>query len=544
MKAIVPGLEKDAKTKAPSEGNGKRLKKIISILLKQEITKGLTPEKLRLIIEDMGPTFVKIGQVMSMRQDILPIEYCKELEKLRSQVKPMPYEVVWSVLEEEYEQPVMAMFQEFYREPLGSASIAQVHGAVLKDGSKVVVKVQRPGIYNIMAQDIALMHKATTILNIASGMGNVLDFKMILDEIWKTAQEEMDFLNEAENAHRFYELNHDIHYVSCPLIYDEYTTSRVLVMEAIEGIEIIQKDALIAAGYDLKEIGKKLAENYVKQIIDDGFFQADPHPGNIFVRNGQIVWIDLGMMGMLTKRDMDLFRRSIKAVATGDVEGLKAVILLLHGMHKGQKINHSQLYEAIDSMLQEYGTEDLSNINIGKVMERMLQIASENHLAMPSGVSMLTRGVITLEGVLVEISPEINIVTIMNNHMAGQALEDFELIKFMKINSQQFINSGQKAVEIPGQMSDFFNLVNKGQVKVNLELIGSEEPLAEIDKMVNKIVICIITAALLIGSSFIATTDMTPQLMGIPALGAIGYFAAIVLGGGLLISILKKRRRL
>jgi len=536
------GLKKDAKTEAPSDGNGKRLKKIISILVKQEITKGLTPEKLRLIIEDMGPTFVKIGQVMSMRQDILPIDYCKELEKLRSQVKPMPYEAVVSVLEAEYNQPVTEIFKEFYQEPLGSASIAQVHEAVLKDGSKVVVKVQRPGIYNIMAQDIALMNKATTILNIASGMGNVLDFKMILNEIWKTAQEEMDFLNEAKNAHHFYELNRDIHYVTCPLIYDEYTTSKVLVMENIEGFEIIKKDALAAAGYDLKEIGKKLAENYVKQIIDDGFFQADPHPGNIFIRNGKIVWLDLGMMGTLTKRDMDLFRQSIKAIATGDVEGLKAVILR-YSVHKGPKINHSQLYEAIDSMLQEYGTQDLSDINIGTVMEKMLQIASENHLAMPSGVSMLTRGIITLEGVMVEISPEINIVTIMTNHMAGQALEDFELMKYIKKNGQYFINSAHKAIEIPGQLCDFLNLANKGQIKVNLELTGSEEPLAEIDKMVNKIVICIITAALLIGSSFIATTDMNPKFMGIPALGTIGYFVAIILGGGLLISILKKKRR-
>lgn len=541
MKLINLGFNKDAKIKAPLEGNGKRLKKIISILVKQEITKGLTPEKLRLIIEDMGPTFVKIGQVMSMRQDILPIDYCKELKKLRSQVKPMPYEAVVSVLEAEYNQPMMEIFQEFHQEPLGSASIAQVHGAVLKDRSKVVVKVQRPGIYNIMAQDIALMNRATSILNIASGMGNVLDFKMILEEIWKTAQEEMNFLNEAENAHHFYELNRDIQYVTCPLIYDQYTTSKVLVMEAIEGIEIIEKDALVAAGYDLKELGKKLAENYVKQIIDDGFFQADPHPGNIFIRNGQIVWLDLGMMGTLTKQDMDLFRRSIKAIATGDVEGLKAVILM-HGVHKGPKINHSQLYEAIDGMLQEYGTEDLSNINIGKVMEKILQIASENHLAMPSGVSMFTRGIITLEGVMVEISPEINIVTIMTNHMAGQALENFELMNYIKKNSQHFINSAHKAIEIPGQLSDFFNLANKGQIKVNLELIGSEEPLAEIDKMVNKIVICIITAALLIGSSFIATTDMNPKFMGIPALGTIGYLVAIILGGGLLISILKKKR--
>jgi len=542
MKKNVSDTEIEVKNEEPLNGNGRRLKKIISILIKHEINKGLTPEKLRLIIEDMGPTFVKIGQVMSMRPDILPVDYCLELEKLRSQVKPMPYEVVMNVIKEEYGQPVLEVFRKFNKEPIGAASIAQVHAAVLKDGSKVVAKVQRPGIYNIMAQDIALLNRAAGILNIASSMGNVLDFKMILGEIWKTAREEMDFLNEAENAHRFYELNKDINYVGCPLIYDQFTTSKVLVMEAIDGIEINQKDVLIAAGYDLEEIGKKLAENYVKQIIDDGFFHADPHPGNIFIQDGKIVWIDLGMMGNLTKRDMDLFRRSVRAIATGDVEGLGTAILLL-GVHKGPKINYSQLYESIDRMLQEYGTEDLSNIHIGKVMEEMLRIASENQLALPGGVSMLTRGVVTIEGVMVEIAPEINIVNIMTSHMAGQELEDFDIMKFIKTNGRKFLNSGQKVIEIPGQISDFFNFANKGQLKINLELTGSEQPLGEIDKMVNKIVICIITAALLIGSSFIATTNMNPKFLGIPALGTIGYVVAIILGGSLIISIYKKKRR-
>jgi len=542
MKKNVSDTEIEVKTEAPLNGNGRRLKKIISILVRHEINKGLTPEKLRLIIEDMGPTFVKIGQVMSMRPDILPIDYCKELEKLRSQVKPMPYEVVMNIMKEEYGKPVLEVFRKFNKESLGSASIAQVHSAVLKDGSKVVVKVQRPGIYHIMAQDIALLNRAASILNIASSMGNVLDFKVILDEIWKTAQEEMDFLNEAENAHHLYELNQDINYVSCPLIYDELTTSKVLVMEEIDGIAINKKDDLLEAGYNLEEIGTKLAENYVKQIIDDGFFHADPHPGNIFIDDGKIVWIDLGMMGTLTKRDKDLFRRIVKAVATSDVEALGTAILLI-SVHKGPKINYSQLYESIDRMLQEYGTEDLSNIHIGKVMEEMLGIASENQLAMPGGISMLTRGVVTIEGVMVEIAPEINIVNIMTTHMAGQESRDFDIMKFIKSNGRRFFNSGQKAIEIPGQISDFFNFANKGQLKINLEITGSEQPLAEIDKMVNKIVICIITAALLIGSSFIATTNMNPKILGIPALGTLGYVVAIILGGSLIISISRKRKR-
>lgn len=529
-------------TKNSMETNGRRLKIIISILVKHEITKGLTPEKLRLIIEDLGPTFIKIGQIMSMRRDIFPSEYCIELEKLRSQVTPMPFDEFIRIIEEEYDCPVDEVFRTINRFPLGSASIAQVHAAELVDGAKVVIKVQRPGIYKVMAQDVVLLNRATGILNLASNIGDVVDFKMIVDEMWSTAQQEMDFLFEAKNAQLFNELNAEIKYIGCPRIYNQFTTSKVLVMEDIVGIEINEKKRLQDAGYDLQEIGVKLAENYVKQIIDDGFFHADPHPGNIFIRNGQIVWIDLGMMGKLSKREMGLLRRSVKAVASRDVESLEGAILSL-GVHKSRRINHSLLYESIDRMLDVYGTEELSNINMGRFLEEILRIAAENHIGMPRGISMLSRGMITIEGVIAEISPDANFVRIMANHMAGQQVANFDLNNFMETNRRKILISGEKAISVPGQISDFLSLANKGQLKVNLEVMGSDEPLAEIDKMVNKIVICIILAALLIGSSFIATTDMTPQFMGIPALGALGYFTAIILSLALTISIHRKKRK-
>lgn len=523
------------------DSNGRRMGKIIAILIKHEITKGLTPEKLRLIIEDLGPTFIKIGQMMSMRRDILPADYCLELEKLRSQVKPMPFETVIQIIEDEYQRPVAEVFRVINKEPLGSASIAQVHEAELLDGAKVVIKVQRIGIYQVMAQDVVLLHRATGILNVASGMGDIVDFKMIVDEMWSTAQQEMDFLIEAQNAQLFNEFNADIQYVSCPRIYNAFTTAKVLVMEAIEGIEIDELEALQAEGYDLQEIGRKLADNYVKQIIDDGFFHADPHPGNIFIRNGQIVWIDLGMMGRLSKREMGVLRRYVKAIAMGDVELLKSAVLAL-GVPK-RRINHPQLYADINGILEQFGTEELSNINMGRVLEEILRIAGENHIAMPRGISMLSRGMITIEGVIAEVSPDANIVNIMANHIAGQEVGDFDLSRIIESNGRKFIISSEKAIGIPGQVSDFLTLMNKGQIKVNLELMGSEEPLAEMDKMVNKIVICVINAALLIGSSFIATTDMTPKLLGIPALGTIGYVTAIILSGGLMYSIRKMKKR-
>ena len=187
-----------------------RLKEIISVLSRREIVKGITPEKLRLIIEDLGPTFVKLGQIMSMRQDVLPAEYCRELTKLRADVAPMSHEEVQDVIEQQYGRTLSSVFKRFDPVPLGSASIAQAHSAMLKNGAEVVVKVQRPGIHDTMAMDIALLKRASGILRLASGTGNVLDFRAILDEMWFVAQQEMDFMIEAQNADEFYELNKDV----------------------------------------------------------------------------------------------------------------------------------------------------------------------------------------------------------------------------------------------------------------------------------------------------------------------------------------------
>ena len=260
-----------------SEKYGKRLKEITSVLHKYAISRGVTPEKLRLILEELGPTYIKLGQIASMHSDILPKKYCDELMRLRSDVAPMPFDQVQEVLEEAYGCPYTEIFTEVDPVPLGSASIAQVHKAVLKTGEKVVVKVQRKGIYDIMSRDIGLLHKAVRLLPPIS-MKGLVDLDMVLDELWAVTQEEMNFLIEASNMEEFTKKNEDVAFVGTPALFKEYTTTHVLVMEYIDGLEIDEKEKLLENGYDLKEIGTKLVDNYIKQVMDDGFFHADPHP--------------------------------------------------------------------------------------------------------------------------------------------------------------------------------------------------------------------------------------------------------------------------
>lgn len=537
----TPPTANDAAPAGRPEETQNRLKEILQVLARHDIVKGMTPEKLRNIVEDLGPTFVKLGQIMSMRQDMLPAAYCRELSKLRTEVSPMPFDEVRQVIEEEYDTRLERVFASFDRQPLGAASIAQAHAAVLRDGSPVVVKVQRQGIRDVMARDIQLLRKAARILKAASSAGNALDFGVILNEMWAVAQQEMDFLIEARNAGEFYKLNQDVAYVTCPQIHSQVTTSRVLVMEYIEGFDLDRPDILTDNGYDLEEIGLKLADNYVKQIIDDGFFHADPHPGNLRIREGQIVFLDLGMMGRLSQRDKNLFRQAVRAIAEHNVNALKDALLTL-GVHNG-RINHTRLYGDIEDLLTQYGSMGLADMDLGRMLEEFLGLANSHGISMPEGVTMLTRGMLTIQGVLASLAPELNLVQIMANRMLGEAARDFDLLAELKDGGKTLAASGRKAVALPAQLSDLLGMTIKGQTKVNLELTGSDEPLAQVDRMVNKLVLALLSAALLVGSSLICTTDMKPKLLGIPMLGAFGFFIALILMGYLLVDTFRKKRR-
>lgn len=502
---------------------GTRLKEITSVIHKHGITRGVTPEKLRLILEDLGPTFIKIGQIMSMHSDILPKRYCDELMRLRSDVSPMPFEEVTSVIEDSYGCPWNEIFETIDTRTLGAASIAQVHKAVLKDGTKVVIKVQRKGIYETMARDIGLLHKAVKLLPPVSLKG-VVDLDLVLDELWDVAREEMNFLTEAANMEEFCRKNQDVSYVGIPVLYQEYTTLHVLVMEYIDGFGIDEKEKLLENGYDLEEVGTKLVDNYIKQVMDDGFFHADPHPGNVKVRDGKIIWMDMGMMGRLTEKDRELVGHAVEGVAAGDVGMIQEAVMVLGEFT--DMPDQSQLYEGISGLLSRYGTVDMGSIDVAEVMMSLMEVMKENHIVMPHGLTMLARGLTHMEGVLADICPEINMVDIASKHMAGNFFRGQNWKKELKRSGKSMYRSLRKAMDIPSLMADALHGYMKGQTRVNLDLHASTELERLLRRLVRNIVMGLWVMALLISSSIICTTDMKPEIWGIPALGAIGYIFA------------------
>ncbi|MDO5132409.1 MAG: AarF/UbiB family protein [Eubacteriales bacterium] len=507
--------------------NRSRMREIRGVLFRNHITRGVTPEKLRVILEELGPTYIKLGQIMSLHSDILPKAYCEELMKLTSDVAPMPFSEVEEVINRSYREDWRKVFSLIEENPLGSASIAQVHRAKLLSGEEVVVKVQRKGIYDTMARDIGLLHRLVHLMPSVGGIKNVVDLGMVLDEMWAVAQEEMDFLKEAANIEEFARNNEGINYIRIPRLYREHTTSRVLVMEYVGGFAIDDREGLLADGYDLEEVGRKLVNNYIKQVMEDGFFHADPHPGNVKVHDGKIVWIDMGMMGRLSARDRTLMERGVRAIALSDIAGLESTILEL--CHPKKKVDDGRLYSELRTLIDRYGKMSLGNIDIVEFLMEILEIMKENGLRLPHGMTMLARGMNHMQGVLAEISPEINMMEIAAGRIRENAFENFNPGEELRKGGKKLYTAAYKAVEIPPLLKSVLEEYLKGQAKVKMELDATREMEHLLRRLIRNIVMGLWVMALLISSSIICTTDMHPRLLGIPALGFFGYILAFAI---------------
>ena len=519
--------ESAAQSEKAKIDNRERLKEITAVLRRHQVTRGVTPEKLRAILEELGPTYVKLGQIMSLHSDVLPQRYCDELMKLTSEVTPMPFETVEEVINRSYREDWHNIFASIDRDTLGSASIAQVHKARLIDGTDVIVKVERKGIYDIMARDIGLLKRAVNILPPVGGLKNVVDLEMVLDELWSTAQEEMDFLKEAANMEEFTRNNQGVRYIRCPKLYHEYTTSRVLVMEYIGGCPVDDKETLLAEGYDLGEIGRKLVNNYIKQVMEDGFFHADPHPGNVKVMDGKIVWIDMGMMGRLSYRDRNLMAQAVRAIAVGDIAVLEATITDL-GEIQG-KVDSGKLYGELRDLMDRYGNASMGSIDAVEFFKDTMEVMKNNSIKLPHGMTMLVRGLTQMQGVLLGISPDINMAEIAAARLREEMLQNFDFKTEAGKTGRRIYKAVGRTLDIPPLVKVALEEYLKGQSRINMELDATRKFSDLMRRLVRNLVMGLWVMALLISSSIICTTDMKPKILGIPALGFFGYVLAFII---------------
>ena len=476
-----------------------RFKEIVSVLKDSGLLRNITPIKLCNTIVKLGPTFIKIGQIMSSRYDILPKEYCEELAKLRSSVEPMDFSEVNRILEEELGD-ITEVFSEISKISIGSASIAQVHKARLITGEDVVIKIQRKNIYEVMTMDVRLLKRAIKILHL-NMIVKITDLNIMLDELYNVAKEEMNFELEAEHLEEFRQDNIDINYISVPKVYKNYVTKKVLVMEYIDGVSLNKKQKLVELGYDPEEIGLKLSNNYIKQALDDGFFHADPHQDNIFIHNGKIVYLDLGMMGRINARNKQKLNIAMKAIIKNDIVELENVLLDITTANSS--INHSRLRAEIQDVLDKNVNEDIQNINVIEFINSVSKILRRNNLKLDNNIILLMRGICVIEGTLKEITPNINLSMVLNNKLRENTLNEI-LSKETLINTGRNIINGVNSInELPGELLNLVKDVNHGKTKLDIEMANSDKQVNKLEKMLHQLIIGFLDAALLLGASIV-----------------------------------------
>lgn len=496
-----------------------RLKEIMAILARHEVARGVDPAKLVAILTDLGPTFVKLGQILSMRPDILPQKYCAALEALRSDVSPLPFDEVKSAVEASLGAELGDVFAQFDPIPLGSASIAQAHSAVLPDGQRVVVKVQRPNIRDVMERDINLLRRAFSLVKRVNIAADVLDFDQLLDEMRRVTRQEMDFLNEAANLKEFAEKNPG----ACPKVYPERSTREVLTMEYVEGAEVARREDVEKAGLDPDAVGRAMAQSYVKQVIEDGFFHADPHPGNIRVRDGKVVWIDLGMMGRLTSRDRALIRQAVAAMAARNIGEMTDVVLAL-GERKGH-VNRARLFSDIDDLVSQFGSMSLGGMNMARVLEAVMDAARKHQIGMPAGLAMLTRGMATIEGVLADLSPQVNVVEITAEYIKKTMFRNIDWGQEAEREALELFTSAKRSGELPALAADTLRLILKGQLRRGIDPEISEDTENILARLIDRLGASAVAAALIVAGGMLANCP-APWTCAFPFAGAAGILAA------------------
>lgn len=524
--------------------SGKRMREILSILRKNHVMKGVTPEQAVTVLEELGPTYVKIGQVASTRSDILPKEYCVAFESLHADVAPMSFETILACIDEAYGHPWSDVFLAIDPTPLGSASIAQVHKAVLLDGSVVAVKVRRPGIVEEMASDIALMKRLLATAEFLTHDHRILllNFDSLVAELERTTANEVDFDVELNNLIRFQKVIADQPGISSPKPYPDISNDAVLVMEYIEGNPIDDVDDLKAEGDDLDELADRLVQSYISQVLDEGFFHADPHEGNIIVRGHEIVWIDLGMIGTLTSSQRMLVGRMFTAVATNDPYLLMEAVVSIST--QVGSVDHGALLSVLTRMLDKYSSADLDDIDMGDLLGELVEILRGQNLVMEQSVTMLARGVVSIEGVINKIAPHSNVLQIISQHVIEQTLSPEHIGMKARELANSALRSTEALAQLPGQLSNTLSMLDRGELEVRGNIEVEKKALASIYAAAGRFSLSLISVGLFLGSSILCTTNMEPRFLEVPVLGILGYLGAFILGIYVIVVTFKNRHQI
>jgi ubiquinone biosynthesis protein len=499
------------------------------------------PVRLRLAMEELGPTFIKLGQLLSTRPDILTKEYARELSKLQDKVPPVSTEAIMDQIEGELGHPVAVLYAEFSPEPLAAASIAQVHRGRLHSGEQVVVKVRRPAIEVLIKTDVDILMSLAGLVERHLPSGEIYNPVGLVREFRRTIAREMSFTREGRTIDRFRENFEGNPTVYVPRVYHDLSGETVLTLEYIDGIKVSEFEQLHAAGYDLKAIARHGADALLQQVLVNGFFHGDPHPGNIFVLpDNTVCFIDYGMVGRLDRELKFQVAELLTSILDRDVDQLIAV--LIHSGELIEEIRLPSLRKALSDFIDDYYEVPLEELKAGKLLADFVELLVQFHIRFSPDLMLLAKALITIEGIGRDLDPEFNMVAHLKPFMARLLVEKSSPANLSREGARLVKAYASLLKNLPQDLKEFITRINRNKFKIDLEHRGLEKLITDLDKSSNRLSFSMLIAALIVGSSIIMQTDKGPLLFGFPVLGLLGYSMAALLGFWLAFAILRSGR--
>lgn len=477
------------------------------------------PRKLRQAFEKLGPSFVKIGQILSTRSDLLPDIYIKELSKLQNDVLPLPHEVVMSAIEAELTESIVQVFQWVSDDPLASGSVAQTHRARLFSGQEVVIKIQRPHLAEIVEEDLNLLIRLSK--KVPRSFLPMVDLTDVLNQLKESLIVEIDFRNEAQAMIDFAANNQSVKCIAVPKVYEEYTTEHMIVEEYVDGIPINHYENLIKEGYDLEDIGKKLMLSFIKQVFKDGYFHGDPHPGNLFIRDGKIYFIDFGIMGRLEDGMKAALNDILYSFTSQDVDGMTRAVLSVTSFDNS--LNKVELSQDVERMLAKYSSLDLGVLSITDLLEDLVKVFVNNRLKASSQITILEKAALQIEGIFRELAPDVDLMTLAKNYfienMGPDLLKQALNKETLLIELFYLLKNGKN---VPRRINQLLEQVLNGRILVNHDFYDYNNRVKTVNRIANRFVLSLIFLALILAASVLSfnpvMTNLSHILFGLAGL--------------------------
>ena len=485
---------------------------------------------LRKAFEKLGPSFIKIGQILSTRLDILPQAFVDELEHLQDRAPEFPFSEVERIFFEDTGLSLGEVFLQLDEKPLASASMAQVHKGTLRTGEVVILKVQRPVIDELLIRDLDILIRLSAF--IPKGIVDIIDPKEAFQQVKDATMIELDFRNEAKLLVEFQEKNKNVACVAVPKVYEGLTFRRILVEEYIDGTKLTNKEELEALGYDMEDISRKLILSYLKQIFKDGYFHGDPHPGNMIIKDGKIYFIDFGIMGKLNDSLRLQLNRLIEGLALQDLDMMVDAALKI--ATPSMPLDKRNVYRDLEYIFDVYLTADMKNVKISDALMDFIRMFKRHNMVIPSELTILAKALSILEGVYLDLAPDFNLIRTAKDYLAeniniNSLLERFETDKFLG-KSYTLLKD---VTEMPENVAKLLKQVVNGRLRLNIDTDDLDEKWADLKKMSNRVVLALIIVGLLLSSAIMSGT------VGGQYLGQTGFVISGFFGIWLLSSIFR-----